>query len=144
MFGLFKKTDRYNELYDHLVYGWKMKSGFAAAFINEYRDSLSKQYEKGLTFHRQEIMSQDGDGLEMILLSLRDTTIVSQAYLSYMHDLRSGKHVGTNIEKAIWAILISRRKIVATHNADFVEYLLESVDGKFPSLIFTVFNDPLS
>ena len=112
MFGIFKKTDRYNELYDHLINKWGMKSGFAAAFLNEYRNALATQYEKGLTFHRQAIMSQPDEVLESIFLSLRDTTLVSQAYLAYMNDLRSGKYVGTNIEKAIWAILITNRRII--------------------------------
>ena len=141
MFGFFKKADRYNELYDHLVNKWGMKSGFAAAFLNEYRHALAAQYEKGLSFHRQQILTQSEGALEEIFISLRDTTLVSQAYLAYMNDLRSGKYVGTNIEKAIWAILVTNRRFVALHNLAFAQYLGDRVETMFPSLINSAFND---
>lgn len=59
MFNLFRKTDRYNELYSHLVNSWGMKSGFASVYLNEYNHKLSKMYDKGYSFNRQWILSEN-------------------------------------------------------------------------------------
>ncbi len=140
MFNLFRKTDRYNELYSHLVNSWGMKSGFASVYLNEYNHKLSKMYDKGYSFNRQWILSENQETVEQIFSSLRDSTLASQAVLAYRIDLRSGRHVGTNIEKAIWAILLYRIDLVEISDRGFAQYLLENQPRLFPGLMREIFD----
>ena len=67
--------------------------------------------------------------------------VTVQAYFAYMHDLRRGKHVGTLIEKVIWASLVDNLDIVETKDRFFAEYLKEEREKKFPTLFEEVFLD---
>ena len=55
-----------------------------------------------------------------------------------MTDLRRGKHVGTTVEKAIWAIL-ARSDLVEDLDRLFSEYIDDTHEEKFPGLFDEVF-----
>lgn len=143
MFGIFNKTDRYNELFQHLTLRWKMKSGYASAFLNEYRGAISKQYDKASKQTRSALLSKDSRDLEIAYSEVADWALVGQAYHSYRTDLLSGKNVGTNIEMVIWAILLTRIDLIEGLDKAFASFLSREHEKRFPNLIQTVFHDPL-
>ena len=65
--------------------------------------------------------------------------LVAQAYLAYMTDLRRGRHVGDDLELAIWAILYYRSDLFETYDPGFAKYITEETEKKFPELFATVF-----
>lgn len=67
--------------------------------------------------------------------------LVGQAYTAYMRDLRRGKHVGTAVEKTIWAILANRGDLVADLDRLFSEYIDDTQEELFPELFDEVFVD---
>jgi hypothetical protein len=56
-----------------------------------------------------------------------------------MGDLRRGKHVGTNIELTIWAILSNRSDLIEDFDKSFSKYIYENHEERFPSLFDDVF-----
>jgi hypothetical protein len=144
MFGLFKKYDDvYDELYDHLVNDWQMKDRYAKAFLDVYRKTLAKIHGEG-----KERMHQlrNSDNPEHRLLSVvaggdqNNYALVAQAYMGYMADLRRGKHIDTDVELAIWAILSNRSDLLETLDRAFARYIEEKTEEKFPKLFDTVFS----
>ena len=52
-----------------------------------------------------------------------------------MNDLRRGKHVGTDVEKAIWAILYEcRDDELSELDVGLAKFIGEHVEEKFPTL----------
>jgi hypothetical protein len=88
-----------------------MKKRYAEAFLGTYRKSISKIHGKGKK--RLADLAKSCDP-EQRLLSVIDEgdqnayALIGQAHNAYMKDLLHGKHVGTDIELAIWAILANR------------------------------------
>ena len=72
-------------------------------------------------------------------MDCHDLALVGQAYSAYMADLRRGKHIGTDIEKAIWAILANRSDLVADGDRLFSEYIDDAHEERFPGLFDEVF-----
>jgi hypothetical protein len=148
MFGLFgsKESIRaaYDELFNYLADDWHMKDRYARAFLDEYRRSIAK-FHKEATGRFEKI--QNGDDPELRLMSTamggRDhalaLTLVWQAYQGYMIDLRRGKHVGTNVELAIWAILSNRSELIGDFDKPFSRYIYEKHEERFPNLFDDVF-----
>jgi hypothetical protein len=144
MFGIFNKPDRYNELFQHLTTKWYMKNGYAAVFLNEYRNAVSKQYEKAVKQTHNGFLSSDPESLELAYNEIAEWALVSQAHHVYMSDLRSGKNVGTNVELAIWAILLARIDLVEATDRGLATFISNEQKKRFPDLFQDVFNDPLA
>ncbi|SRR6266699_443985 len=148
MFGLFGSKEgtqpAYDELLNYLTDDWHMKERYARAFLDEYRHSIAKLHKQTTSRFEQ---VQGGDNPELRLMTIamggRDhvlsLTLVAQAYHGYMNDLRRGKHVGTNVELVIWAILANRSDLVEDFDKGFSKYIYEKHEERFPSLFDDVF-----
>lgn len=143
MFGMFSAADRSNELQQCLDLKWRMKSGYASAFLNEYRSALAKQYDKAYKQARPALLNAAGDELQLAYFEIADWALVGQAYRAYMSDLRSGKNVGTNVEKVIWAILLMRIDLIKTLDSAFANYLVQEQERQFPNIFEEVFETDL-
>ena len=144
--GLFNSYDKeYEELYSYLTEhdGWEMKPRYAKAFLEAYKKPLGKKLRKGRKA-ASDILNK-GPGFEsifgpfsstMIAFELQDheVVIVAQAYMAYMADLRRDKHVGTDVEKAIWAILSNGSDLLDSIDSGLHQYIQEIEAEKFPDL----------
>lgn len=144
MFGILKSYDEeYLELYEYLTQDWKMKSEYSKAFLNTYKKSIGKILAQGK--RRMSMLENSSDPEARIIgfANLGEETtfaLVGQAYYAYMGDLRRGKHVGTPVELAIWAILSNRSDLVQTIDRAFGEYIQEKHEERFPNLYEEVFH----
>lgn len=116
-----------------------MKPHYATAFLDTYKKDIGKMFSKG-----QKRMSQlrDSSPLSFFALGLDspDLVLVGQAYQAYMIDLRHGRHIGSSVEKAIWAILANRSDLVEGLDRGFSNYIDETYEEMFPELFEEVFN----
>jgi hypothetical protein len=138
MFGFGKSyDDEYLELYEYLTQQWDMKPDYARPFLNEYKKSIGKLFSEGKK--RMEVL-ENSSAPEMRLMRYAnpgqeyDFALVGQAYQAYMGDLRRGRHVGTPVEKTIWAILANRSDLVETIDRAFARWIDETYEEKFPGL----------
>ena len=153
MFGLFGSKEAtqkaYDELLNFLTEEWRMKDRYARAFLDEYRSDIAKLH-KQITSRADELL-QRGDAAARRLMSIEiisagglgqvlSVILVTQAYRAYMSDLRRGKHVRTNIELAIWAILSNRSDLVQDFDKFFGQYVQEKYEELFPTLFDDVFD----
>lgn len=144
MFGVFKSYDNeYIELYDYLTREWKMNQRYAQNFLTAYKKSIGKILSDGK--RRMEMLekSADPEHRMMRMANLGEEypyALVGQAYNAYMTDLRHGKYHETEIEKAIWAILINRSDLVETLDRGFAGWLERNHEEKFPDLFEEVFD----
>jgi hypothetical protein len=140
MFGFGKAPDHFSDLLEYLVETWDMRARFASAFLSEYRKPISKIHEQSLKNLRH--LRTHGDA-EQRLFALstepRVYTLVGQAYQAYLTDLRHGRHVGTDVELAIWAILSNRTDILESIDRGFAEYIESKYESMFPKLFEEVF-----
>lgn len=134
--------DEYLELYEYLTQRWKMKPEYAKPFLNTYKKSIGKIFSQEKK--RMEILENSSDP-EMRLMRHAnlgqeyDFALVGQAYHAYMDDLRRGRHVGTPVEKTIWAILSNRSDLIETLDRAFATWIGEKHEEKFPGLFDEVF-----
>lgn len=141
MFGFRRqKPDHYAELLEYLTDHWQMKPRYAAAFCNAYRDQLSAGLEKLWNTYRSlsdaDQLRAYHEGGDPIVISL-----VAQAYQGYMTDLRIGKYVGTDTEKAIVAIVINRCDLVGDFDRAFGKWIFENHEERYQGLLTEVFSD---
>ena len=144
--GLFNSFDKeYEELFSYLTENddWEMKPRYAKAFLEAYKKPLGKKLRKGRKA-ASDILNE-GPGFEsdigpfsstMLALELQDhdVVIVAQAYIAYMADLRRGKHVGTDVEKAIWAILSNSPDLLDSIDSGLRRYIQEVEVEKYPDM----------
>lgn len=140
----FKSYDEeHAELFSHLTENWEMKPLYARAFLNAYKKSIGKMFSEGKI--RSSRLRQNPDPalslFAMAYIDDRDFALVGQAHRAYMTDLRRGKHVGTTVEKAIWAILANRSDLVEDLDRLFSEYIDDTHEKKFPGLFDEVFQE---
>lgn len=119
---------------------WTMRDRFRKAFISAYMVPLAKagvRVQKAL----QRMRATPGGALEAIAgeAEAYAGVLVAAAYQGYMGDLRRGRHVGTDVELAIWAILSNRSDILEEHDPAFARYIDAKADEKFPQLFEFVF-----
>ena len=136
MFGSYRKE--YDELREHLLSeSIGMRPRYASAFLSAYGRRMAKQYRKA-TQTSESIMASPQSGLPQTILALDLTDLniafVAVAYTGYMADLRRGKHVGTDVEKAIWAILDNRSDLLRDLDGGLAEYIGDHAEEKFPKL----------
>ena len=143
MFGLSKTyDDEYLVLYEYLTQKWQMKPLYAKTFLTTYKKSVGKLFADSKK--RMERLSSSSDA-ETRLAAVAyggeeyDIALVRQAYKAYKSDLRHGKHVGTPIEKATWAILANRSDLIGTFDEAFGEWIDDNQDERFPELFEEVF-----
>lgn len=145
MFGLFKSYDaEYFELFEYLTRQWKMKPEYAEQFLKAYKKSIGKIYSRGKK--RMQMLANSSNPQERMAryLSLgeeHDYALVGQAYKSYMSDLKRGRHIGSPIEKVIWAILVNRSDLVKSLDGGFSDWIERKHEEKFPDLFDDVFPD---
>ena len=124
MFGFGKKPDHFVELMEHLVDRSGMRTRFASAFLSAYRDDVSKRFEDGAKRTQQTLASLTRAQQLMFNPSdIYDFAIVGQAYMAYMQDLRRGRHIGTDIERAIWALLVNHSDLLEQSDKALASYI---------------------
>ena len=141
--GLFDTYDvEYRELLGFLTDDWRMKPQFSRAFLDTYKKSIGKIFAKG----KKQLAKLENHPDPSVRLSLianmgqeHSFALVGQAYQAYMTDLRRGRHVGTDVEKAIWAILSNRSDLVGDLDRPFEKYIDDNFKKKFPNLFDEVF-----
>ena len=141
MFGFGKKPDHYAEFLEYLTDHWHMKPRFAAAFLNAYRTDISVMLEQGLKRLNESI---DLSRPENRLLAYqmpdpRDFALVGQAYKAYLNDLRRGRHVNTDVEVAIWAMLCNRSDLLESVDKPLAKFVTENQQTMFPTLFEDAF-----
>lgn len=144
MFGLFgSKEDAqkaYEELLAYLTDEWEMKGRFAATFLEAYRRSIAKIYSD--VMKRYDAIAASGNAeLQLMTAAMggkndaMDHILVAQAYRGYKEDLRGGRHVGTDVERAIWAILVNRSDILEQLDKSLARYIDKEHETRFPNLL---------
>jgi hypothetical protein len=141
MFGFGYRPDHFSELSVHLVEKWHMRARYATAFVSAYRRNISALHEAGTGGFHGSQMSSPG------MLSINsdvdpcDLTLVKQAYSAYMTDLPHGRHLGTDVEIAIWAILASRIDLVRGINSAIAKSVEDHWELLFPDLFELAFTE---
>ena len=134
-------NEEYHELLCHLTKEWGMKPRYAQAFLSSYKKSIGKILSR---VKERSSLLLEGDNPEMRLFAVayidyHDLAIFGQAHRAYLNDLRSGKHVGTSVEKAIWAILANRSDLLEDIDQPLSKYVEESYEDMFPDLLAEAF-----
>lgn len=141
MFSFGKKSDHFPELMEHLVERSGMRTRFASAFLSAYRNDVSKRLEEGnkrthetlKTLSRaQQLMFNPAD--------VFDFAIVGQAYMGYLQDLRHGRHVGTEVELAIWALLVNHIDLLEQTDKALAVWVEQEHEKQFPNLLEQVYS----
>ncbi|MFQ2771212.1 hypothetical protein ACK3Y4_10820 [Aeromonas caviae] len=147
MFGLFKSfDDEYLELYEYLTQDWGMRPEYAKPFLTTYKKSVGKRLHL-LKKQNDKLLNSKTPGSTLLAIAQFGAgdeqvyALVVQAHWAYMNDLRRGKHVGTNVEKTIWAILTNRSDLVEQVDRPFAKYIEKTSQEKYPSLFEEVFQD---
>ena len=124
------------EIRNYLVNKWGMNDEYANPFVYTYKKSLGQILNQG----RGKIASIDtaspdsGEFLQTLSENELRFSIVNQAYVAYFKDLRSGKHINTPIEYAIWAILVKDNDLIEAQNPAFARFILRNAYSKVPFL----------
>ncbi len=143
MFGLRSYDDEYQELCEYLTHEWRMKPLYAKAFLDAYKKNIGKILAGGK--QRTAIIERSTDpetrllGYALFRGEEHSLALIGQAYQAYMKDLRRGKHIGTPVEFAIWAILANRSDLLEGLDRGFAAYIEETHKNKFPNLFDEVF-----
>ena len=140
MFGFGKKPDHFADLMEHLVDRCGMRTRFASAFLSAYKDDASKRFEEG-TKRAEQTFSTMSPVQRMMFnpTDVYDFAIVAQAYTAYLQDLRRGRHVGTDVELAIWALLTNHIELVQTTDKALATWIEQQHEKQFPNLLATVY-----
>lgn len=137
----FKSYDEeHAQLFSHLTENWEMKPLYARAFLGAYKKSIGKMLSEGKT-RSSKLRKTPDPALSLFAMAYiddHDFALVGQAYRGYMTDLPRGKHVGTTVEKAIWAIL-AQSDLLEDLDPLFSEYIDDTHAEKFPGLLDAVF-----
>lgn len=142
MFGFGNTPDHFGALLEYLVEDWGMRARFASAFLTAYRIPISKLHERGLRNLGRVAANGSADQRLIAMASEpRDYAIVGQAYQAYLKDLRRGRHVGTDVELSIWAILVSHSDLLTAIDAGLADFMQSKHSERFPQLFDTVFSD---
>ena len=136
MFRSYKKEC--NELREYLLSEHiGMRPRYASAFLNVYGRGMAKRYRKAAKVS-DTIMASPQASLPQTIVALDvidlNIAFVATAYSAYMADLRRGKRVGTDVEKAIWAILDNRSDLLRNLDKGLAEYINAHAEEKFPTL----------
>lgn len=135
--SLFGWVDRSDEIRGTLE-DWGMRPDYIDPFLRSYAKPLSKgleRMERGFRSHspatRLAVLSMGG---------YARLAVVSQAVEAYLHDLRSGRHVGSSLELAVWGILVQGAEVAQGIDFPLVAYVQKEHSKRFPGLIDRVFD----
>ena len=135
-----KKPDHFTEFLEYLIEQWQMKTRFASAFLSAYRKEISAIHEGTLKLIEDSVeLSVHEKRLEASAPEMRDMALVVQAWKGYLLDLRRGKHVGTDVEVAIWAILCNKPDLFESVDKPLAGYVTKNQKTEFPNLFEDVF-----
>ena len=141
MFEFGRKPDHFLELMEHLVDRSGMRTRFASAFLLAYKDDVSMRFEDGSMRTQQTLATLSRVQQLMFNPSdIYDLAIVGQAYMGYMQDLRSGRHVGTDVERAIWALLVNHSDLLKESDKVLAAYIEQHHETQFPNLLEEVYS----
>lgn len=138
MFGSYK--EELGELRNYLLSEIGMGPRYVSAFLSAYGRRMAKRLRKAEQIVQGKGLGRSAtpfDRLGLLAGGVTDlgVAVVATAYRGYMGDLRRGKHVGTDVEKAIWAILDEcRDDELRELDTGLAEYIAEHVEEKFPTL----------
>lgn len=141
MFGFGKKPDHFVELMEHLVDRSGMRTRYASAFLSAYKDDVSRRFEDGSKGAEQILRSMST--VQQMMFDPSDTynfAIVAQAYQGYLQDLRRGVHVNTDVEKAIWALLVIHSDLVEQADKSLAKWIAQEHEKQFPNLLEEVYS----
>ena len=147
MFGFFKRIPdtqlEYNALQKYLREEWRMKQPYISALLDAYRVELCEKYRAAVV--RQQSMESSGNATDRLQAAAYEDTfidaaLVAQAHQAYLCDLRHGKYVDSDVELAIWAILVNRSDILANFDRGLANFTYEKFEERFPLLFERVFD----
>jgi len=141
MFGFGRKVDHFPELMEHLVERTGMRTRFASAFLSAYRDEVSQRLEEG-SKNTQKILSTLSRAQQLMFNpgDVFDFAIAGQAYMSYLQDLRHGRHVGTDIELATWALMLNHMDLIEQTDKVVAAFVSREHQKQFPNLLEQVYS----
>lgn len=131
------------DLHDRLKNEWNMKDEYSRPFLIKYKKNIGRIVQDGNARVDKLLKSKDvSDRIvaREMKLSLLDYALVNQAYVSWMGDVRSGNCSSKEIEMAIAAILFNRTDLVMTVDGGFGNWVNNTFEKKYPSLLETVFD----
>ena len=138
MFGSYK--EELDELREYLLSEIGMRPRYVSAFLSAYGRRMAKRLRKAEQMVQGKGLGRFATPVDRLGLLAGGVTdlgvaVVATAYRGYMGDLRRGKHVGTDVEKAIWAILDEcRDDELSELDAGLAKHIGEHVEEKFPTL----------
>lgn len=140
MFGFRRKKPPYvQEFLDYMVELLNMNPRYARAFLRAYKTGISsthsetlKKYTMSQPNARERLNSMDPDPFAL--------SLVRQAYMAYVIDLRHGKFVGTDVEVAVWAILCCRPDVLESFDKTLAAYIEAHRESRFPALFRVAFH----
>ncbi len=138
-----RKVEYRNEFFSYMVDDWRFREEYAQAFLNEYGADLSRLHEQGLRRLEASLdLSRPENRLHAAEMpDPRAFALVGQAYSAYANDLQNGKHRGTAVETAVWAILWNRSDLIGTLDPALEKYIDENEDTVFNSIYETAFKE---
>lgn len=131
-----RRPDHSAEFLLYMTEKWEMKEPIARAFLAAYGKDMSELHEQGLDRldKSADLAATENRLLAYQMPDPRDFALVGQAYRAYSADLSNGRHRGTPVELAIWAILWNRSDLVQSIDPALAEYISENQDTVFKSL----------
>jgi len=144
---LFKRVPdtqlEYNALQKYLREEWRMKPLYITALLDAYRLDICEKHRAAVI--RQQQSESSASAVDRLQANAYDSTyvdtaLVAQAHQGFLRDLRRGVHVDTDVELAIWAILISRSDILEHFDRGLVNFTYDKYEERFPLLFERVFD----
>lgn len=136
-----RTPDHSAEFLSYMTEKWEMKEGIARAFVTTYGRDMSKLHAQGLERldNSVDLSAPENRLLAYQMPDPRDFALVGQAYRAYSDDISKGRHRGTPVEVAIWAILWNRSDLVQSIDPGLAKYIDENQDTVFKSLYDAAF-----
>ncbi len=142
MLGFGKSPDYFTDLLEYAVDNFGMRTRYASAFLYAYRAPISKLHDKGLK-NLEHIKTHGNSEQRMIAIMSEPEAfaLVGQAYQAYLGDLRRGKHVNSEVELAVWGVLLKRVDLLETIDRGLANFIRTEQPERFPNLVDEVFTD---
>lgn len=136
-----RTTDHSADFLSYMTGKWEMKDEIAKAFVAAYGTEMSRLHDQGLARldGSIDLSTPENRLLAYQMPDPRDFALVGQAYQAYAKDLQRGKHRGTPVEIAVWAILWNRSDLVQTIDPALAKYIDDNQEAVFKSIYDTAF-----
>jgi len=143
MFGFGRKPDHSGELLEFLVDAWEMKPRVAGAFIAAYGKGASTRLDEGTKRAEAQFAAlSEAERLQLFAAGdePRKFAVIAEAYNAFLTDIRKGKHAGTDVELAVWAILWNDSALLEQIDAGLANFIVESQPTKYPDIDLLAFS----